>query len=384
MKQRLAWVAAAAAATLLMSACSKDDSGGPESGGSGSEVANSAAADNPELAGALKRVDEATKEPTEVGVTEPLSKRPAAGKTVAYMSCGVGVCAQIGAELDKAAKVLGWKINAIDSGTTPETVVAAWGRALASNPDAILTSGNPVVVYQSQLNQARQRGIPVVDWASANKPNTPGIIADINPVTDNQERGKLLADYAATQSGGKAKALFVNVPDYPTLLAGQKAFNTEFATVCPDCSNDKLDFAATDIGAKVPSAVVSYLQKNPDTNWIVLGFDDMNTGLVEALRAANLGDKVKIIGQSGNKTTSQNIKNGAGQVASIPQGVGQMAYKALDVLARHFNGDSLAADKANLLPIWIQTKATIGDPNDIWKGPKGYADTFAKLWKVSS
>ena len=39
-------------------------------------------------------------------------------------------------------------------------------------PDAILTSGVPVVVYQHQLDEAKQRGIPVVDWASANPPNS--------------------------------------------------------------------------------------------------------------------------------------------------------------------------------------------------------------------
>ena len=141
--------------------------------------------------------------------------------------------------------------------------------------------------------------------------------------------------------------------------------------------------AATDIGTKVPGAVVSYLQKHPDINWITLSFDDMGVGVSDALRAASLNGKVKIIGQSSNQTTAESIAQGKGQVATIPQGVGQMAYKALDVLARRFNGDSLDADKANLLPIWIQTKATIGSPSDLWKGPAGYPQTFAKLWKVS-
>jgi hypothetical protein len=91
---------------------------------------------------------------------------------------------------------------------------------------------------------------------------------------------------------------------------------------------------------------------------------------------------VTIIGQSGNQATAESIAQDRGQTATIPQGVGQMAYKALDVLARTFNGDSLDADK-NLLPIWIQTKETIGDPNNLWKGPDGYADQFAELWKVN-
>jgi ribose transport system substrate-binding protein len=177
--------------------------------------------------------------------------------------------------------------------------------------------------------------------------------------------------------------VFIDVPDFPTLVAEKDAYVAEMKAVCPSCSVDTLDFPATDIGTKVPSAIVSYLQQHPDVNYLTMSFDDMSIGVSEALRAAGLDGNVKIIGQSSNQTAAESIKNDSGQVATIPQGVGQMAYKALDVLARQFNGDSLDADAANLLPIWIQTQDTIGDPNDLWKGPQGYADQFAALWLVS-
>jgi ribose transport system substrate-binding protein len=385
-KKRLVGVAVGLAAILALSACSKSGtkaSSGSSTGNGGTTAAGSAATD-PALAAAEKRVQDALKEPASVGVTKPLSKKPATGKNVTYLQCGVGICQQIGAELKVAAKSLGWNITLTDQGTTPEQIVAAWTRALSASkkPDAILTSGVPNVVYQRQLDQARQAGIAVVDWASANKPNTPGIIFDINPVVDNEERGKLLADYAAVQTKGTANSVFINVPDFPTLVAEKVAYIAETKAVCPKCTVANLDFPATDIGTKVPSAIVSYLQQHPDVNYLTMSFDDMSVGVSEALRAAGLDSKVKIIGQSSNKTAAESIKNDRGQVATIPQGVGQMAYKALDVLARHFNGDSLDADKANLLPIWIQTKDTIGDPNNLWKGPQSYAKQFTDLWLV--
>jgi ribose transport system substrate-binding protein len=371
-----------------MSACSKSSSNKTSGGNAttppgGSQ--SSTVVGDPALAAAATRVQDALKEPTSVGVTAPLSKKPAAGKNVTYLECGVGICQQIAAELKNAAKLLGWHINLVDQGTTPEQIVAAWDRALAANPkpDAILTSGVPVVVYQRELNQAKSAGIPVVDWASANPPKTPGIIFDINPVEDNQERGKLLADYAATTTNGSANSVFIDVPDFPTLVAERDAYVAEMKSVCPACKTDTLDFPATDIGTKVPSAIVSYLQQHPDVNYLTMSFDDMSVGVAEALKAAGLDGNVKIIGQSSNQTAAQSIATGGLQVATIPQGVGQMAYKALDVLARQFNGDSLDADSANLLPIWIQTKDTIGDPNNLWKGPAGYADQFAALWHVS-
>jgi ribose transport system substrate-binding protein len=382
-KPRLVGVAVGLVAVLVMSACSKSSTNNTSTNTGGNS--GSSASLSPALQAAAQRVDAALKEPTSVGVTQPLSKTPPTGKNITYLECGVGICQQIAAELTNAAKLLGWHMTFVDQGTTPEQIVAAWDRALSANPkpDAILTSGVPVVVYQRELDQARQAGIPVVDWASANPPNTPGIIFDINPVEDNQERGRLLADYAAVKSGGHATTLFADIPDFPTLLAEEKAYVAELKSVCPSCTTDVLNFSATDIGSKIPSAIVSYLQQHPDTNYITFAFDDMSVGVPEALRAASIGSNISILGQSSNKTTAQSIADGTGQVATIPQGVGQMAYKALDVLARHFIGDSLSADSANLLPIWIQTKATIGDPNNLWKGPAGYPQQFAKLWHVS-
>jgi ribose transport system substrate-binding protein len=366
--------------SLAVSGCSKDD---PEASATADDSTPAASSD-PALEEAAAAVEEALVEPTSVDVTEPLSKKPEAGKNITFLQCGVGICQQIGDELDDAAKMLGWNMTYVDQGTTPEQIVAAWDRALSASPkpDAILTSGVPVVVYQRELDAAAEAGIPVVDWASANPPGTPGITFDINPVEDNEERGKLLADYAATTLDGDVNSVFVNVPDFPTLVAEQKAYEAELAAVCPDCTNEVLDFSATDIGTKVPSAIVSHLQQNPDVNMLVMSFDDMSLGVPEALRAAGLDQNVQIIGQSGSQATAENIAEDRGQTATIPQGVGQMAYKALDVLARTFNGDSLEADK-NLLPIWIQTKETIGDPNDPWKGPEGYAEEFAQLWKVN-
>ena len=109
----------------------------------------------------------------------------------------------------------------------------------------------------------------------------------------------------------------------------------------------------------------------------------MALGVTEALVEAGLDANVKLVGQSGSVSAVDNIVNDRVQVMTIPQGQGQVAFKVFDVLARHFNGDSLDADAANLLPIWIQTKETIDDPSTPWAGPPGFEDEFAELWLVN-
>jgi ribose transport system substrate-binding protein len=335
------------------------------------------------LEGAKARVEAAIVEPTEIGVSEPLSKTPDEGKNVYFLQCGVGICQAIGNEMDKAAALLKWNLHKVDLGTTPEEIVSGWNTVLASSPkpDAIITSGVPTAVFQSQLDQAHEQGIPVVDYASAN-PADPGIIFDVLPPEDNSTRGRLMADFVAADSDGKANTLLINIPDFPVLVVQQEAFEKEYAEVCDGCKFDSQDFSATDIGQAIPGAVVSYLQSNPDTNYVVVSFDDMGLGVAEAIEAAGLGDKVKMVAQSGSVSGVDNIVNDRVQVMTIPQGPGQVAFKVFDVLARQFNGDSLDADKANLLPIWIQTKDTITDPKTPWPGPPGFEDQFAALWQA--
>ena len=336
------------------------------------------------LDGAKERVEAALAEPTSVLVTEPLSAKPEAGKEIYFLQCGVGICQLIGDEMQKATDLLGWNLHRVDLGTTPEEIVSGWDTVLAAQPepDAIIVSGVPKEVFQAQLDTAAERGIPVVDYASANEAD-PGIIFDVLPPEDNSARGRLMADFIAADSDGDANTLLINVPDFPVLVVQQEAFEEQYAEVCPDCEFSSLDFSATDIGQSIPSAVVSELQNNPDINYIVTSFDDMALGVSEALVEAGLDQNVKMVGQSGAVSAVDNIVNDRVQVMTIPQGQGQVAFKVMDVLARHFNGDSLDADAENLLPIWIQTKETISDPTTPWPGPPGYEDEFAALWLIN-
>ena len=63
----------------------------------------------------------------------------------------------------------------------------------------------------------------------------------------------------------------------------------------------------------------------------------LGAGLPAALRAAGLADKVKIVGQSGDTQTFQDLK--AGNIeAVVPYDYYSVDYLMLDALARHFAG----------------------------------------------
>ncbi len=335
------------------------------------------------LAEAQARVEAALVPPTTINEAEPLAAKPPEGINVTYLQCGVEICNVIGSQMDSAAQVLGWNVTLVDQGTTPEEILAGWDTALNANPkpDAIITAGVPAVLIQPKLDEAAAAGITVIDYASGSPPGTPGIAADLIPITDNEERGRLMADWAAVETNGNAKALFLNVPDYVVINAGAESFKAQLESICPDtCSTEIMNYAATDIGTKVPADVVSYLQQNPDTNIIVYGLDDIGLGVGEAIAAAGLEGQVKAVGQGGGVATIDAIANDRTQVATIPQGMGQLAWSSIDALARIFSDTPLDTAKYPSVINWLQTKDTLTDGPWLGTTDPAYQDVYTQLW----
>lgn len=380
-----------AASAMLLAACGSSDSTTPTSeptspAPTSTQTESNAPADDP-LADARATVEAALVAPTVIGQTEPIAGPVPTGKNVTFLECGVEICNVIGNEMEDAFELLGWNLTRTPMGTTPEEILAAWDLALTANPtpDAIVTSGVSAALIQPKLDEAAAAGIPVVDYASGSPAGTPGITVDVLPIGDNEERGRLMADWSAVYTDGNAKAVFLNVPDFAVIDAEAQAFQAQLATVCPDtCSTEILNFAATDIGTKVPQDTVSYLQRNPDTNIIVYGFDDIGLGVGEAITAAGLQDQAVAIGQGGGVATIDAIRNGRVQVATIPQGMGQLGWSSVDALVRIFTDTPLDSIKNRPgLPIWLQTVDTLTEGPWMGSTNPSYRDLYIELWQVS-
>ena len=101
-------------------------------------------------------------------------------------------------------------------------------------------------------------------------------------------------------------------------------------------------------------------------------------GLPAALKAAGLADKVKLVGQSGDTLTFQDMA--AGNIESVvPFDYYSVDYLMLDALARHFAG--VPVEQAQP-PAWIVTPDNM--PAEATEGlfpvVESYRDEFKKLW----
>ena len=74
--------------------------------------------------GAKELVEMWTSTPTSVGVTVPIKGKIPTGKKIAFMNCGVEICIALGNAVKEAAAILGWTVEDVNVGATPDEINA--------------------------------------------------------------------------------------------------------------------------------------------------------------------------------------------------------------------------------------------------------------------
>ena len=321
--------------------------------------------------------------PTQLQTTTPVGTPVPTGKTIDWIVCGVPECTALTKPLTEAAAALGWTVNPIDGGLTPETVLAAWQLAAQNKPDAVIATGFPSVMFADPLAQLKADGIPVVlGYVTEDADPDTGIIAVIAGGGGTfQDQGKYEADFVLGRAGENANTLFLGGSTFPGIDAVIEGYQAEYSRLCADCAFDSLDIAADTIGTTLPTNVVAYLTSHPDVNHIVLGIGSMVLGLPDALKTAGLDD-VKIIGTAPSATTAQMVADGDIEGLIMLQ-QGDSMWQMIDALARHFAGVDVAPSMLPS-PAWAVTQDNVdqltGDPYVLIED---YQAQYKALWGVS-
>ena len=145
---------------------------------------------------------------------------------------------------------------------------------------------------------------------------------------------------------------------------------------------DVLNVKTSDIGTGIPKQVVSYLQKHPDTKYVVCQFGDIFTGVPQALKTAGLDSQVKLIDDAGSPVNFQYIKKGQ-EFATVGSFIDVLSWQTADQTAKIMGGQKF---EEPVYPTQLMFKKDItfdtngqppfGDP--AWK------DRFRQLWSQAS
>lgn len=354
---------------LVAVGCGSDDSGssGTSAQGGGAGVER-----------ALSLAEKATTRPTSIGLTTAIEKDVPAGKKVVFISCGVEACEIQGDIVKQGAADLGWTAEAIGTDGSPEQLQNAFETALRQGADAVILNAVNRDSVAKQIEKAEQQGVAFVTCCSIETEGD-GILRNVAGKENSAKIGTNLAAQIVADSGGNANTLFVNISAFQILQALAGQIETSYKEFCPDCEYATLDIPATSLGKDAPDRIVSYLRSHPQVNYVVLSVSNaLGAGLPAALKAAGLADKVKLVGQSGDTLTFQDMA--AGNIESVvPFDYYAVDYLMLDALARHFAG--VPVEQAQP-PTWIVTPDNM--PAEATEGlfpvVESYRDEFKQIW----
>ena len=380
---------------LVAAACGGDDSSSEETSApteseapasSEAPTETEAPAGGDEVAAAEAIVAELRTIPTDITVTVAPSAAVPTGIKVAWLACELPSCTEVGEDWPAIAEALGWELKVIN--VTSAAPGAGVQEAIDWGANYISISGSPVAAFQEQYDAAIAAGIKFAFAYNGEAP-AEGILTSISGNDAVYDAGSKIANYIIADSGAAANVLMVNVQMFPVLVAEEEGIRDTLAAGCSACTFNVLPVAIEDIGVNVPNLVASYLQENPETNYVTYAFSALPIGVTAALQAAGLDGQITQVGVDFDKTGLTEIVDGTHKAwTSNPKAYSGwlMAHAMiLDAL-----GDEYTERAAGeVLPNFVLDDATMAqeiiDSSELsnWKGPEGYADQFLALWGIA-
>jgi ABC-type sugar transport system substrate-binding protein len=348
------------------------------------EPASTEGSSSPIVETAAKAVAHFEEEPQEISVNTPLSKAPPKGQSIAYLAANVEGVKPLLAGFEAATKAIGWKFIQIPfTAGDPSSLAAAMEKAVAQNPDYIVSSSNPVSLFSKGLAEAKAKGIPVLNQFTT-EPYYPdgsgnGLYYIVDEERYYQRQGKLLADYVIANTEGKGSAVIVNIPEYPVLEETTKAAVAELGK-CSECESGTIEQSITDAaGGKTASLVTAYLQQHPDTEYIILTAGEMDTGLRAALASAGVGEDTKIISGYPLQTNVEAVAEGT-ETAALALAQEEATWRIVDAAARLSVGDSLKPIEGKFTTTYMQTENNVGEKPELFQGAPEFEKQYEELW----
>ena len=371
-------------ATTLLAACSSN-SHATNSTGTSQSAANattSASAGTGDVAAATAAMKPYLTTPSSIGLTTALKSAPPKGLTVAYLEGNITAYKLLVPGLQAATAALGWNLKIVPFDTTnPTSLSAAMEQAVAEKVNFILESGVGSDQFSAGLAAAQAAHIPVVE-AIQNPEQANGVIGCVGCQASTLA-GEVAANWIISDSGGKANVLFDTDPEFTTFTPLQTKF-LETIHQCGGCTSavQQTSTAQLESGATGP-AIVSYLQSHPEANYIFFSFSQLSTGVRSALNAAGVGSKVKIITACPVLSNIQSVIDGSEQAAFCYAGIGEVMWRAVDLMARYQQGMSVADSVNTPISSVLWTTANVPKPATVYDGATNYQAQYKALWHVS-
>ena len=364
---------------LAFAACGSDDNSSDSSASAGGATSSGGGEG---VATAQERLKPFEATPTEITIKEPLKGAPPAGKTIVMLGTNDPNNQKLQKSLKNLAAMAKWNYAVVSyDPANPATFNAAIDTAITKKANYIAEAGIPLT--PAMIKKAQDAGAKWVLTSVHPVEVKDPIIVDANAYENDEQMGKVLADFFVSDSKGKGNVVIEHVPAYPILDGFTDGFQAEVKELCPDCKVKIQEITIPDLTAgKVPSVMVSALRSNPDANYVAFDVGPFAAGIDAALASAGLSQKVKVIGEAADEAGIAALKSGKHTAWTGFDPV-YSTYVMMDAMFRDSLGMPIDQKASALQTTQILTKDNVGSVGDTWGEPKDALDQFKKLWGIS-
>lgn len=286
--------------------------------------------------------------------------------------------------VQEAAGVLGWTVKVLDGAGSIGGRTAAFGQALALNPNGIIITGFDGVEQKPAMEQAKAAGIPMVSWHAGpgvGPVDDLGITANVG--TDAMEVSKAAADWAFVDAKGKPGVVIFTDSTYQIAIAKADRMKKEIE----DLGGKVLEYVDTPIAEtsqRMPQLTTSLLQKYGDAWTHSLAINDIYYDFMgPSLAAAGKGGTdapINVAAGDGSESAYQRIRAGQFQKVTVAEPLNLQGWQLVDELNRAMAGEKWSGYVSPLHVVTSENVEFDGGPQNRFDPDNGYRDQYKKIW----
>lgn len=309
----------------------------------------------------------------------------AAGKKIVVLAADMknGGILGVSNGIEEAAAKIGWEVTILDGAGSIQSRAAAFGQALALQPDGII-NGCDAVEQQAALKQACDAGIPMVSWhaGSVIGPD-PDNCLFANVSTDAMEVSAAAAKWAFADAGGKPGVVIFTDSTYAIAIAKADKIK-ETIEGLGGTVLEYVDTPIADTSNRMPTLTTALLQKYGASWTHALAINDIYFDFMgPSLAAAGIpgeGAPKAVAAGDGSESAYQRIRSGQYQAVTVAEPLNLQGWQLIDELNRAV---SKAEWSGYTSPLHVVTKDNIsfdGGDKNIFDPGNGYREAYAKIW----
>lgn len=374
----LAAAVLAGSAALVLAGCSSS----PSTGGGTTAAGGGGKAD---LAAAQKLLEPFTSTSAKsVLVDEPLSKPIPAGTSMAFLDVGTPIATIMWDNLQAIQQLTGIQMSRIQTGNDADSINSALNTVVENPPSAVINVAIDPTFFQTQIEQLKQKGVPVVSASIMNGADF-GLPPVFNGPEETEASGRALTAAAIDRTNGEAtEFVYYHIPEFPFSSVLLKGAQEEMSELCPDCNLRVVEIPLATLGSTAADRVVSDLQSHPETQYFISSVDEVQIGLPAKMQVAGI-DSVGGLGQTTSQVNYQQLLDGT-QDASLSIDLNLFMWSLVDQALREIEGQKYSFPDPMTVAATLQRITTHDNaPSDTAVGYiaiPDYRDQYAKLWLV--